>query len=111
MVRLKRRIATQTARFPDADTGHCGLPLRLVGRKTANINQPTVDGKAADRPRRRWRVKCDTESNGCIPMKVLGIETSCDETGVAIYDTDTGLRAHCLHSQIDLHAATTAGGA
>ncbi|ENO74570.1 UGMP family protein, partial [Thauera aminoaromatica S2] len=38
-------------------------------------------------------------------MKVLGIETSCDETGVAIYDTDTGLRAHCLHSQIDLHAA------
>ena len=38
-------------------------------------------------------------------MKVLGIETSCDETGVAIYDTEAGLRAHCLHSQIDLHAA------
>ena len=38
-------------------------------------------------------------------MKVLGIETSCDETGVAIYDTEVGLRAHCLHSQIDLHAA------
>jgi N6-L-threonylcarbamoyladenine synthase len=39
------------------------------------------------------------------PMKVLGIETSCDETGVAIYDTDAGLLAHGLHSQIDLHAA------
>ncbi len=38
-------------------------------------------------------------------MKVLGIETSCDETGVAVYDTQGGLLAHCLHSQIDLHAA------
>lgn len=39
-------------------------------------------------------------------MLVLGIESSCDETGVAIYDTDKGvLLAHRLHSQIDLHAA------
>ncbi|QDF98626.1 tRNA (adenosine(37)-N6)-threonylcarbamoyltransferase complex transferase subunit TsaD [Azoarcus sp. DD4] len=38
-------------------------------------------------------------------MRVLGIETSCDETGVAIYDTETGLLGHCLHSQIELHAA------
>jgi N6-L-threonylcarbamoyladenine synthase len=38
-------------------------------------------------------------------MKVLGIETSCDETGVAIFDTESGLLGHCLHSQIDLHAA------
>lgn len=37
-------------------------------------------------------------------MKILGIETSCDETGVAIYDTDAGLLGHCLHSQIELHA-------
>jgi N6-L-threonylcarbamoyladenine synthase len=37
-------------------------------------------------------------------MKVLGIETSCDETGVAVYDTAAGLRAHALYSQIDLHA-------
>ena len=37
-------------------------------------------------------------------MKVLGIETSCDETGVAVYDTDAGLRAHALYSQIALHA-------
>ena len=36
-------------------------------------------------------------------MIVLGIETSCDETGVAIYDSDQGLLADALHSQIDLH--------
>ncbi|SHF70548.1 N6-L-threonylcarbamoyladenine synthase [Microbulbifer donghaiensis] len=37
-------------------------------------------------------------------MRVLGIETSCDETGVAIYDTETGLLGHALFSQVDLHA-------
>lgn len=37
-------------------------------------------------------------------MIVLGIETSCDETGVAVYDTAAGLRAHALYSQIALHA-------
>jgi N6-L-threonylcarbamoyladenine synthase len=37
-------------------------------------------------------------------MIVLGIETSCDETGVAIYDSDEGLRAHALFSQVEIHA-------
>lgn len=37
-------------------------------------------------------------------MRVLGIETSCDETGVAIYDTRHGLLADALHSQIAMHA-------
>ncbi|MEM7254562.1 MAG: tRNA (adenosine(37)-N6)-threonylcarbamoyltransferase complex transferase subunit TsaD [Pseudomonadota bacterium] len=37
-------------------------------------------------------------------MLVLGIESSCDETGVALYDTDAGLLAHALHSQIAVHA-------
>ena len=37
-------------------------------------------------------------------MRVLGIETSCDETGVAVYDTDRGLLAHALFSQVALHA-------
>ncbi len=37
-------------------------------------------------------------------MKVLGIETSCDETGIAIYDTQAGLLAEQLYSQVDLHA-------
>lgn len=38
-------------------------------------------------------------------MRVLGIESSCDETGVAIYDSQSGLLAHALHSQIKTHAA------
>ncbi len=36
-------------------------------------------------------------------MRVLGIETSCDETGVALYDSERGLLADALFSQIDLH--------
>ena len=38
------------------------------------------------------------------PMNVLGIETSCDETGVALFSTEEGLLADALHSQVDLHA-------
>ncbi|MBL09170.1 MAG: tRNA (adenosine(37)-N6)-threonylcarbamoyltransferase complex transferase subunit TsaD [Acidiferrobacteraceae bacterium] len=37
-------------------------------------------------------------------MRVLGIETSCDDTGVALYDSDIGLIAHKLASQLDTHA-------
>jgi len=37
-------------------------------------------------------------------MRVLGIETSCDETGVALYDTEAGLLSHLLHSQVEMHA-------
>lgn len=41
-------------------------------------------------------------------MRILGIESSCDETGVALYDTSYGLLAHCLHTQARMHA--TYGG-
>ena len=37
-------------------------------------------------------------------MKILGIETSCDETGVAIFDEEKGLIANQLYSQIEMHA-------
>ena len=37
-------------------------------------------------------------------MRVLGIETSCDETGIALYDSERGLLAHALYSQVALHA-------
>ncbi|MEK7207354.1 MAG: tRNA (adenosine(37)-N6)-threonylcarbamoyltransferase complex transferase subunit TsaD [Pseudomonadota bacterium] len=36
-------------------------------------------------------------------MRILGLETSCDDTGVALYDSDRGLLAHRLFSQIELH--------
>ena len=38
------------------------------------------------------------------PMLILGLETSCDETGVALFDTENGLVGEALHSQVDLHA-------
>ena len=37
-------------------------------------------------------------------MLVLGIETSCDETGVALYDSESGLLGDALYSQVDMHA-------
>jgi len=36
-------------------------------------------------------------------MRILGIETSCDETGLAIYQPDKGILANVLHSQVDIH--------
>ena len=39
-------------------------------------------------------------------MLILGVETSCDETGLAVYDTGTGgLLAHAVHSQVAMHEA------
>ncbi len=38
-------------------------------------------------------------------MLILGIETSCDDTGAALYDAQRGLLAHRLHSQVELHRA------
>ena len=37
-------------------------------------------------------------------MLILGIESSCDETGVALYDSEHGLLSQVLHSQVALHA-------
>src|ERR1039457_3180700 len=38
-------------------------------------------------------------------MRVIGIESSCDETAVAVYDADRGLLSHRLHSQVAMHQA------
>jgi hypothetical protein len=40
----------------------------------------------------------------CAPMLILGVESSCDETGIALYDSDAGLLSHALHSQVAMHA-------
>jgi N6-L-threonylcarbamoyladenine synthase len=45
-----------------------------------------------------------TGRSGRTPLLILGIETSCDETGVALYDTGAGLIGDALHSQVRLHA-------
>ncbi len=56
----------------------------------------------------RYRAKIirkkNTRYGKIAPMLVLGIETSCDETGIALYDSERGLRAHALYSQVELHA-------
>ena len=36
-------------------------------------------------------------------MLILGVETSCDETGLALYDSSAGLLSHALHSQVAMH--------
>jgi N6-L-threonylcarbamoyladenine synthase len=66
-----------------------------------------------DRVRRRSR--CEAQYNSAklqflqhfqVPIVlILGIESSCDETGIALYDTAEGLLAHQLYSQVDMHAA------
>ncbi|ARU58605.1 MAG: tRNA (adenosine(37)-N6)-threonylcarbamoyltransferase complex transferase subunit TsaD [Pseudomonadales bacterium] len=37
-------------------------------------------------------------------MLVLGVESSCDETGIALYDSEMGLLSHALYSQVEVHA-------
>ena len=37
-------------------------------------------------------------------MLILGVESSCDETGIALYDSEAGLLSHALHSQVAMHA-------
>ena len=44
------------------------------------------------------------DSKGRVTGPVLGIESSCDETGVAVYQAGRGLLAHALYSQVALHA-------
>ena len=36
-------------------------------------------------------------------MLILGIETSCDDTGIALYHSERGLLAHALHTQMAMH--------
>lgn len=60
-------------------------------------------GYKINRTPKAVKVRTSLKTGGQRLMKVLGIETSCDETGVAIYDTARGLLAHSVHSQIALH--------
>lgn len=74
------------------------------------ITASTPAAQVQDRSRGVGAVSYAPLSNRLKPIrvKVLGIETSCDETGVAVYDTAlpgaAGLRAHAVYSQIALHA-------
>ncbi len=56
------------------------------------------------RTRKSSRITNEMQNSWNPNMRILGIETSCDETGIAIYDSEQGLLADALHSQIALHA-------
>ena len=65
---------------------------------------------AVAQPRASWMVTREPQPHpeAPEPLRVLGFESSCDETGVAVYDTALpgagGLLAHAVYSQIALHA-------
>ena len=77
-----------------------GPPIISTDIRYCNAIQAKIGRNAAA----RGVSGCAAARYDAAPMKVLGLETSCDETGVAIYDTGRGLVAHALHSQVDLHA-------
>lgn len=68
------------------------------------MNSPvSPDSAAAIEPQPGPRRRSD-RLPGSVPGPVLGIESSCDETGVAVCAPDGQLLTHALHSQVDLHA-------
>src|SRR5690606_18978839 len=88
--RLKRRSATSNGSFSRTFTDgiRIGVPFPFPGRRKGG------DFSAI-------RINC--KANWPAAVRVLGIETSCDETGAAIYDSRAGLLAHAVHSQVALH--------
>src|SRR5262249_6863148 len=80
--RLKRRRATSKYSFSRTRTLGIGPVNPLFGGE-----------KAGD---------STGQGSGC-PLRILGIESSCDESAVAVYDDAAGLLAHELFSQVDLH--------
>lgn len=63
-------------------------------------------GPAGEKNRLWWPDEPENIASrrGICKVIVLGIETSCDETAAAVYDTALGLRSHCLFSQVAIHA-------
>lgn len=79
--------------------------------KCKGKNRPGASGGDCRTARRRFFRDFGREQGTLCPrdrawtlMIVLGIETSCDETGVALYDSDRGLLADSLYSQVEIHA-------
>jgi N6-L-threonylcarbamoyladenine synthase len=78
----------------------CGY-YRLVARNAKPLSEKHWPGTAVDLIMGGFLDAHSTTK--ALPMLVLGLETSCDETGVALYDSERGLLADALFSQIDLH--------
>lgn len=81
-----------------------GKKQRVASKKTMAVGRLLQVKLACMRPGDyHARIICMLPEGRAESMRVLGIETSCDETGVALYDSDRGLLADALFSQIDLH--------
>ena len=85
-------MASRAGWFDFIDGGLYAAIAKEKERGSLMTNRPKSKGKAEN-----WG-----KVHRC--MRVLGIETSCDETAVAVYDSDRGLLAHRLYSQIAMHA-------
>src|SRR5690606_19755338 len=70
-------------------------PVRREGANSSRAHGKLQSWRAFNAP---WGARRENE------MRVLGIETSCDETAAAVYDAERGLLGHALHSQVQLHA-------
>src|SRR5690606_23387387 len=110
-VRLKRRRANSKGSFSRTLTLGIGISGSWEGRPTMGRSLRRTRTSRPGRPGepRMIAARLATVQPGAhLPrMKVLGIESSCDETGVAVYDTARaggGLLAHAVYSQIALHA-------
>src|ERR1700690_657104 len=72
------------------------------GACTCRRARPRSGSGATAWPASRERC-CWSRAATLAAMRVLGIESSCDETGVALYDSASGAMVHALHSQVELH--------
>src|ERR1700739_2005069 len=92
--RLKRRRAASKYSFSRTRT--LGIQTSIV--ETKDCGRHSAAGG-------RILKGAPTKGKGGQAMRVIGIESSCDETAVAVFDTARGLLSHRLHSQIALHQA------
>jgi N6-L-threonylcarbamoyladenine synthase len=92
--RLKRRKAASKYSFSRTRT--LGIETSKIGLQGESAITSAGAAHSNGRPIKR--------QNGGTHVRVLGIETSCDETAAAVYDSDEGLLAHRLWSQAALHA-------
>jgi N6-L-threonylcarbamoyladenine synthase len=93
------------------ETAQGGIEILVLANTNAGHSNLNSQGEHGHRysPAGARILKCAPikgKDNGFTEyMRVIGLETSCDETAAAVYDRDRGLLSHRLHSQIALHQA------
>ena len=75
----------------------------LRAARLAQVPRPLREVAYHVGPHLHFSLTHNPQRHDTCPMLILGIETSCDETGIALYDTERGLLAHALHTQVAMH--------